>query len=158
MSSPQLPYPIQPYHPKSSRSRQHPITPKRHFVQAVDLREPLISQSPPSNRACVDVSRFAGRTPVRRMSALAVSRPKLARSVSVRLPPRGERTVLAHGHRRPRHRFGLRVSRGLRLWFRLLRHGRCSGLRQLGRCCGLGGRKWRHQLARRRCGRPRRRL
>jgi len=63
-----------------------------------------------------------------------------------RFPPLPD---LAHGHRRPRHRFGLRRSRGLRLWFSLLRHGRCSGLRQRGSCCGLRGRKWRHRLARR---------
>jgi hypothetical protein len=54
---------------------------------------------------------------------------------------------LAHGHRRPRHRWqvwiGLRLSRGFRLWFGLPRHVRCSGLRQRGSCCGLRGRKWR---------------
>jgi hypothetical protein len=54
--------------------------------------------------------------------------------------------ILTHGHRLPR--FALRLSRGLRLCFGLPRHGRGSG---------LGRRKWRHWLARRRGGRPGRR-
>ena len=69
--------------------------------------------------------------------------------------------MLAHGHRRPRHRcqlwVGLRRSRGLRLGFSLPRQViRCGGWRQGGSCRGLPGRIWRHRLARSRDSRPRR--